>query len=456
MVKLTRILTIVMLFVSFVVLAAEKKPIIITMALGGGDLDKAANEAVAKEFNEANSDVQVKLYDNPKSTNDIAGLYGQVFEAKSGQFDIMQFDSSWLGGMADNLVDLNIYGIEEVTKPMFPNMVHDNFINGKLVAVPFYADAGEIFYRKDLIEKYGLEIPETWEELTKAAYKIQEGERKAGNPDFVGFVWQGNAYEGLTCDALEWIHSFGGGRIISEDKKVTLNNPKAIAAIKMAANWIGTISPTGVLGMNEDKSLAVFTGGNAAFLRSWPYVFEVSEEEGCTIKGKVGVMPIPSKYPELRSGIAGFESLAINKYSKNPAIAAKVLKYYTSVKGQKIRAMVGGLCPTVESLYEDKEVMQKNPTFTIFLEIFENTFSAPKAETGKHYNEVSTVFFRAVHNVLLGKDDASSALASAANQISKITGFPQGLPSTVAVLNELPSKVQDNEVQAQEATVPVL
>jgi trehalose/maltose transport system substrate-binding protein len=288
------------------------------------------------------------------------------------------------------------------------------------------------FYRKDLLEKYGIDVPTTWEDLTKAAYKIQEGERKAGNPDFVGFVWQGNAYEGLTCDALEWIHSFGGGRIISEDKKVTLNNPKAIAAIKMAANWVGTISPRGVTGMNEDKSMLPFVGGNAAFLRSWPYIYGLTEAKGCAVKGKVGVIPIPSKYPELRSGIAGFESLAVNKYSKHPDAAVKVLKYFTSEKGQKIRAMVGGLCPTVESLYNDKEVMTKNPTFAIFLKIFENTFSAPKAEAGKKYNEVSIVFYRAVHNVLLGKNNAESAMMSAADQISKITGFPQGQPAPVA------------------------
>ena len=432
--KLTRILTIVTLVVGFAVFAADKKPVIVTMALGGGDLDKAANLAVAKKFNEEHSDIQVKLYDNPKSTNDVAGLYGQTFEAKSGEFDVMQFDSSWIGGMADNLIDLNKYSVKDITDSMFPAMVHDDIVDGRLVAIPFYADAGEIFYRKDLLKKYGLEVPTSWSELTKAAFKIQDGERKAGNPDFVGFVWQGNAYEGLTCNALEWIHSFGGGRIISEDKKVTLNNPRAIAAVRMAANWIGTISPDGVLGMNEDKSLPVFTGGNAAFLRSWPYVYELSEEEGCLVKGKVGVIPIPSEYPELRSGIAGFESLAVNKYSKNPEAAVKVIKYFTSEDGQKIRALVGGLCPTVESLYEDKEVMKKNPTFSLFLDIFENTFSAPKAEAGKKYNEVSTVFYKAVHSVLLGKTDAESALASAARQISKITGFPQAQPEALKKL----------------------
>ena len=70
-------------------------------------------------------------------------------------------------------------------------------------------------------------------------------------PSFRGFVWQGNAYEGLTCDALEWQYSNGGGRIIEPDGTVTVNNPQAIAAFERARGWVGTISPEDVTTYNE-------------------------------------------------------------------------------------------------------------------------------------------------------------------------------------------------------------
>ena len=82
-----------------------------------------------------------------------------------------------------------------------------------------------LYYRTDLLQKYGYsKPPTTWAQLFQMAQKIQDGER-AASPNFSGFVFQGNAYEGLTCDALEWIASSGGGQFI-DGGKVTINNPR--------------------------------------------------------------------------------------------------------------------------------------------------------------------------------------------------------------------------------------
>ncbi len=56
-----------------------------------------------------------------------------------------------------------------------------------------------------------------------------DGERAAGNADLQGFVFQGKAYEGLTCNALEWVESFGGGTVVDAAGEITINNPKAAA-----------------------------------------------------------------------------------------------------------------------------------------------------------------------------------------------------------------------------------
>src|SRR5690606_21411290 len=108
------------------------------------------------------------------------------------------------GILAEHLVDLNPY-VGDAINDYFPAIVENNTVDGALVGIPYFTDAGLLYYRTDLLEKYGYEgPPTTWAELEEMATTIQEGERGEGNPDFWGYVWQGAAYEGLTCNGLEW------------------------------------------------------------------------------------------------------------------------------------------------------------------------------------------------------------------------------------------------------------
>ena len=212
--------------------------------------------------------------------------------------------------------------------------------------------------------------------MTKAAFKIEKGERKEGKKDFVGYVWQGNAYEGLTCDALEWIASNNGGTIVSDDKKVTLNNPKAIEMIRMAKNWIGTISPKGVLTMDEESSRAVFQSGNAAFMRNWPYAYVLGNQKDSPIKGKFDAAVLPKgKNGESKNCLGGWY-LAVNKYSKHPEAAAKVISFINNPEMQKLRLDVAGQCPTIMSVYNDK-LLKEQPQYKVIFEGLKNAVVRP-------------------------------------------------------------------------------
>src|SRR5207249_6099215 len=145
-------------------------------------------------------------------------------------------------------------------------------VGGKLVAMPWFGDFGLLYYRTDLLKKYGYKAPpKTWSDLFKMAAKIQAGERKT-NSSFSGFVFQGNAYEGLTCDALEWIASAGGGHYI-DNGKVTINNTKAANILNTIRGWVGNITPRGVTSYQEEDARNAFDAGNAAFMRNWPYAY---------------------------------------------------------------------------------------------------------------------------------------------------------------------------------------
>jgi trehalose/maltose transport system substrate-binding protein len=174
-------------------------------------------------------------------------LYDQYWAAQSPDVDVYLIDVIWPGIAAPHAIDLNKFFDADEIKQFFPRIIENNTVDGKLVGLPLFTDAGILYYRTDLLEKYDFkQPPETWEELTDMAKKIQDGERKAGKSDFQGFVFQGAAYEGLTCDGLEWICSYNGGTIIDRDKRVTINNPNAIHALDVARSWVGTIAPRGV------------------------------------------------------------------------------------------------------------------------------------------------------------------------------------------------------------------
>jgi trehalose/maltose transport system substrate-binding protein len=349
---------------------------------------------------------EVKVVSTPNDSNARLALYQQLLASGSNAIDVFQIDVVWPGILQNYLVDMTPYVDQSVLDAQFQVMVRNDMVKGRLVALPWFTDAGILYYRKDLLEKYEHQVPETWADLTATASDVQAKERTAGHPNMWGYVWQGRAYEGLTCDALEWVHSFGGGTIVDPQGKVTIDNPMAIKAVNMAAGWVGTITPIGVLNYAEEESRGVFQTGNAVFMRNWPYAWRLVNSEGSPVKGLVGVAQLPKGGPDgQHTGTLGGWQLAVSKYSKVKDQAVDLVKYLTSEQEQKRRAIVGGYNPTYKALYQDKEVLAANPLFGSLYDTFVNAVARPSRVTGIKYNPVSNAFWNAVHSTLAGEGD---------------------------------------------------
>jgi len=409
-------------------LAMAQEKVVITVAAGAVGQELELTREAAQRYMEAHPDVEVRVIDTPDLATDRYGLYLQFFEARSSDIDVYQIDVIWPGDLAEHLLDLYEFGAKEIADEHFPAIIENNTVDGRLVGIPWFTDAGLLYYRTDLLEKYGLEVPKTWAEFEEVARIIQEGERAEGNEDFWGFVWQGNAYEGLTCNALEWIYSNGGGTIISPDGVITINNPNAIEAIEMAARWVGTISPAGVTGFAEEDARSLFQSGNAAFMRNWPYAYALGQSEESVIAGKFDVASLPAGRSGHGAATLGGWQLAVSKYSNNPEIAADVALFMASPEEQKIRAIKGSFTPTIMTLYEDPEVLESAPFFGTLYDVLINAVARPSTVTAPNYNEVSTLFFRAVHSVRTGAKDATTALEELELELQALTGFEIGEP----------------------------
>ncbi|MEJ2516141.1 MAG: ABC transporter substrate-binding protein [Gammaproteobacteria bacterium] len=363
----------------------------------------------------------VKLVSTPNSATERLALYQQLLAAGASDIDVLQVDVIWPAILAPHLLDLGAAEGSAVNEH-FPALVENNTVDGRLVALPWFADVGLLYYRRDLLEKHGEDVPTTWRELTDTAARIQAAERAAGSDRLWGYVWQGRAYEGLTCNALEWVTSHGGGTIVDGQGRVTINNAAAVRALEEAAGWVGAISPPGVLNYAEEESRGVFQSGQAVFMRNWPYAWALAQSEDSPVRGQVGVAPLPAGSGGRPAATLGGWQLAVSRYSRHPRLASELVTYLTGVAEQKRRAIHGAFQPTIPALYEDPEVLDANPFFARLAGALDAATPRPSAATGVHYNRVSNAFASAVHAVLSGERDAAEAVAALDRQLRELLG----------------------------------
>ncbi|RVD55029.1 ABC transporter substrate-binding protein [Mesorhizobium sp. M2D.F.Ca.ET.140.01.1.1] len=357
----------------------------------------------------------------PPSTTDQFRQYRLWLAAGSSDIDVYQTDVIWAPQLASQLVDLT-EATKDVVAEHFPSIIKSQTVNGRLVALPIFTDAPALYYRKDLLTKYGAKVPTNWKELQDTARLVMDKERAAGNKDIWGFVFQGNAYEGLTCNALEWVMSNGGGGIIEPDGGISINNPKAAATLEMVKSWIGTIAPPGVLAYQEEESRGVWQTGNAVFMRNWPYAYALGNSENSPIKGKFDVAPLPAGERAHPAATLGGWNLAVSKYSKHPDAAIELVKFIASREMQKYRTLKTANLPTIAALYDDPDIARQQPIVPRWKPIFLNAQPRPSATARIKYNEASSQFWTAVHNTISGNGTAADNLADLEARLTRLKG----------------------------------
>lgn len=364
----------------------------------------------------------VTIVPMPASTTDQFGQYRLWLAAGASDIDLYQTDVIWAPQLANHFVDLTEVAAD-LAPTHFPSIIESQTVNGKLVALPIFTDAPALYYRADLLEKYGKEPPKTWAELTAAAQEIQDGERAAGNADMWGFVWQGNAYEGLTCNALEWVKSFGGGQIVEADGTISINNPDAVEALETVRGWVGTISPGGVLAYQEEEARGVWQTGNAVFMRNWPYAYGLGNGDDSAVKGLFGVttLPVGGEGDSSAATLGGW-NVAVSKYSTKQDAAISLAMYLAGPEAQKQRAINESNLPTIMALYDDADIAAAQPIIPQWKDVFLNAVPRPSAPTLGKYNEVSAKFWSAVHSTLSGNGSAAENLELLELELSDIKG----------------------------------
>jgi len=172
--------------------------------------------------------------------------------------------------------------------------------------------------------------------------------------------------------------------------------------LRRAKGWVGSISPAGVTGYAEEEARNAFQGGNAAFMRNWPYAYAAGNDEKSPIKGKFDVAPLPHNAGQKSAGTVGGWQLGVSKFSKSPDAAVEFVRYLASPASVKYRAVIGSFVPTILSVQSDPDVVKALPFLAKVKDI--SLVPRPSNLTGARYNEASIAFFQGVSETLQGKD----------------------------------------------------
>jgi len=331
----------------------------------------------------------------------------RALRAGSTTPDIFAGDVIWPAQLAGQnvLLPLDQYFSSSVQKQYIPGTIQDVHYNGKLYGMPWFTDFGLIYYRKDLLQKYHLPVPQTWATLqTEARLLVSKKAVKEG------FVFQGSQYEGLVCDALEYVNGAGGAIYGSKSSSTTLQTAKGLQEMRSMIS--SGASPSAVTTYDEAATANDFTNGTAAFARNWPYMWSLAQASK-TVAGKVGVtnMMHSAGQSTAYSTLGGWW-LGINKNSKNVAASVAFMKYLTSSAGQQIYAIHGGHAVSLIAANDSTPVQKALPWLapvTAHLSI------APRP-TSPVYNDISLQMQKDFHGVLTGSMSSDKA-------VSDIEGF---------------------------------
>lgn len=373
--------------------------------------------ALLDEFRQAHPTVRVHEEVLPSSSDQQHLFYVTNLEAGAADLDVFALDIIWVPEFrrAGWLHELTPYLPLAELKDFLPASLEPAMFNQRLYAIPWFADAGVLYYRKDLLDRYGFKPPDTVGELIDIVQHILQHEH---DPTLSGFVWQGKQYEGLLCVALEFIRAYGG-EIMDAQGQSRLTTPATMAGLAALRHTTSTsvISPSLVTIADEETTRHLFAEGNAVFMRNWPYAWALLNAADSPMRGRVGVSAVPGSPGFSGIPTLGGWHLGINRFSQHPQLAWELVAFLTRAESQRRLAAGGGLKPTRVSVYHDAQALQEDPSLALFFPFLRTARPRPVTP---FYLMLSQVLQGEISAAVTGIKPVDAALHDAEQQVQKI------------------------------------
>lgn len=344
-------------------IAASKPHVTLRFVSWKPDHARVWDEVLA-DFTHAHPDISVVRELAPHSSTAYHDLLTQKLKNRDTTVDVFFIDVIWVPEFAEAgwARPLDDKFSPSMRQDFLPAAVDVGRYEASVYGVPSRIDAGLLYYRQDLLAKYGFSAPKTWPELVHQAETITAGERRT-DPLLQGYSAQFKQYEGLVCNMLEFIEGHGGSLLRPDGTGSTLSSRDALAAVQFVRDEvIGRLTSRAALTYQEPEALSLFLQGHAIFHRNWPYAWELANNRTrSTIAGQVGVAPLPGFSPGHTAATLGGWLYGISAYSQHPDEAWTLIEFLSSHAMQKKFSREAGIAPSREALFSDPEVLARAP-----------------------------------------------------------------------------------------------
>ncbi|MDX2242543.1 MAG: ABC transporter substrate-binding protein [Leptolyngbyaceae cyanobacterium bins.302] len=402
------------ILVSWVVMA-QSRPVVLRMLVPAPDSPPLT--AIVKAFEQQNPDIRVELVEGPNATNLVEDLYTSAFLLGDSPYDLVNLDVVWTPKFAAAgwLMDLSDRVTAADLAKYSPVDVEGSRYEGKLYRLPMRSDVGLLYYRKDLLEEAGFQPPETFDDLMKISKALQQ----QGKVPW-GYVWQGRQYEGAVAMFVEVLKGYGGFWINPQTKEVGLDRPETLQALNFLRSTIKEkVSPPGVSTYVEEDTRRIFQSGQAAFLRSWPYVWTLANAEASKLRGKVGVQAMVHAAGEDAGACLGGWGLGISKTTTHTKEAWKAVQFFSSAEPLRNFILKEGYTPSIRQFFNDPEMVAKYSHFPQMQEAVDNAVLRPPIA---QYAQASDILQRYLSAALTDRISPEDAMQRAAGETRRLLG----------------------------------
>lgn len=393
---------------------AEEEPITINFSFDQGVGEPT--QQIVDAYNESQDAVRVETVILPQDANTVHDDFVNKLASGDTSVDVMGLDVTYVSefGSAGWLADLTDLVDPSLTEGMLTGPVEGATVDGKLVAMPWFTNSSVLFYRSDVLEELGAEVPTTWEGWMELADKAVGVNGVEYGADF-----QAAQSEAMVCNWLEYVWG-NGGDVLDEDGNPIVNSENNVEATEIMKKLVDEYAPEGVTTYTETESEQVFKEGKCLFIRDWSGFWTSGQDEGSKVTGKIAAtkLPVGPSGTESHTCLGGLDLVINNNIDdEHKEAAADFISYMASPETQKEMTLISSQPPVVESVYTDAEILEAIPFYEEFVDIIATGKSRPLSP---QYAKVSDAIQRNIHQALTGEVEVADALETLQAELEEL------------------------------------